>query len=162
MGEVTIRKCRPEDVEAIVEITLLAFDGVSIDQNIERKFGLLGGKDWKFRKGTAVRREVESNPDGVLVAEVDGKVVGYITTWANPETKIGHIPNFAVHPDFQGRGIGRRLLEAALRLLRERGMEMAKIETLEQNLVASKFYPKMGFVEVARQIHYVKPLREEG
>jgi len=149
-------------VEAIVEITLLAFDGVSIDQNIERKFGLVGGRDWKFRKGEAVRREVESNMEGVLVAEVEGKVVGYITTWANQETKIGHIPNLAVHPDFQGRGIGRRLLEEALRLLKERGMEMAKIETLEQNLVASRLYPKMGFVEVARQIHYVKPLREGG
>ena len=159
---VRIRPFRESDRERLREITAEAFDGVSIDQNIERKFGLVGGRDWKFRKGTAIRREVESNMDGVLVAEVNGRVVGYITTSVNPETKIGHIPNLAVHPDFQRRGIGRMLIEAALRLLRERGMEMAKIETLEQNIVASRFYPKMGFVEVARQIHYVKPLRGEG
>ena len=33
-----------------------------------------------------------------------------------------------------------------------------RIETLAHNAVGQHFYPSMGFEEVARQIHYVKPL----
>ena len=40
-------------------------------------------------------------------------------------------------------------------------MHMAKIETLEQTPVGTTFYPKMGFTEIARQIHYVQPLNPE-
>jgi len=141
-----------------VEITLVCFEGVSIDQNIERKFGVVGGKDWRFRKARHIIWDIEANPRGIFVVEEGDKSVGYITTRIDPETKIGWIPNIAVLPEYQGRGIGKALMERALNYLREQGMEMAKIETLEQNEIAKRFYPKIGFVEVARQIHYVMPL----
>jgi len=38
-------------------------------------------------------------------------------------------------------------------------MKMAKIEALDQNPVAPAFYPRAGFQEVARQIHYAMPLK---
>ncbi|RKY60341.1 MAG: hypothetical protein DRP95_04320 [Candidatus Latescibacterota bacterium] len=155
-----IRPYRPEDRDALVEITLVCFDGVSIDQNIERKFGKVGGRDWKFRKARHIAWDIEANPDGIFVAEEGGRPVGYITTRVDPETKIGWIPNIAVLPEYQGRGIGKALMRRALDYPREHGMEMAKIETLEQNEVGKNFYPRVGFVEVARQIHYVMPLEE--
>ncbi len=37
-------------------------------------------------------------------------------------------------------------------------MVAVKIETLEQNPVGMYIYSKMGFQEVARQIHYLKLL----
>ena len=37
-------------------------------------------------------------------------------------------------------------------------MALAKIETPEQNARGQALYPKLGFQEVARQIHYVMPL----
>jgi hypothetical protein len=40
-------------------------------------------------------------------------------------------------------------------------MTIAKIETLEQNLIGRHLYPSLGFVEVARQIHYAMPLPEK-
>ena len=96
--------------------------------------------------------------DDVLVCEVDGRVVGYISTRTDHASKIGWIPNVAVLPEFQGRGMGKKLMQTALEHLRSRGMECAKIETLVQNQVGSRFYPAMGFEEVARQIHYVRRL----
>ena len=39
-------------------------------------------------------------------------------------------------------------------------MTVAKIETLEQNVIGRHLYPAIGFVEVARQIHYAMPLTE--
>ena len=39
-------------------------------------------------------------------------------------------------------------------------MEVAKIETLDQNPVGQALYPSLGFTEVARQIHYAMRLDE--
>jgi ribosomal protein S18 acetylase RimI-like enzyme len=63
-----------------------------------------------------------------------------------------------VHPNFQQQGLGRQLIDTALAYLKEEGMLYVRIETLEQNQIGTTFYPKMGFVEIARQIHYIRPL----
>ena len=153
-----IRKYHPSDLEVLRQITAICFENVSIDRNIEVKFGVIGGVDWKQRKISHINADVEANPDGVFVAEIDGEIAGYITTRINRWTKIGGIPNLAVHPTFQRRGLGKQLIEAALAYFKGERMLYAKIETLEQNQIGATFYPQMGFVEIARQIHYVCPL----
>jgi ribosomal protein S18 acetylase RimI-like enzyme len=40
-------------------------------------------------------------------------------------------------------------------------MECIRIETLEQNPVGTSFYPKLGFTEVARQVHYAMPVSNQ-
>ena len=154
-----IRNYRPEDLEQLKEITAICFQGTSIDRNIEEKLGLLGNRDWRWRKLRHIDADVEGdNARGVFVCEADGQVVGYITARIDSESKIGWIPNMGILPEHQGSGLGKRLMQTALDYLRDQGMECAKIETLEQNPVTSQFYPSVGFQEVARQIHYIKSL----
>ena len=45
-----IRPYRPDDLEALKRITAICFEEVSIDRNIEERFGLIAGRDWRFRK----------------------------------------------------------------------------------------------------------------
>ena len=156
-----IRKYTSSDLETLRKITIICFERVSIDKNIEDGYGLIGTVDWKTRKAKHIDADVGINPDGIFVVEIDNQVVGYITTRINQTTKIGEIPNLAVHPKFQHQGLGRQLIQASLDYFRQEGMHMAKIETLEQNPVGTTFYPKMGFIEIARQIHYVQPLNPE-
>lgn len=154
-----IRPFCPEDLDRLKEITAICFDGVSIDRNIEEKFGPIGEQDWRFRKLRHIDADVAGDhARGVFVVEEDGQVLGYITTRLDRDSRIGWIPNLAVDPATQGRGLGRQLMEHALEYLRAEGMEAAKIETLEQNPVGSQFYPDMGFEEVGRQIHYLMRL----
>lgn len=153
-----IRPYRPSDLETLKTITSICFDGVCIDQNIEQLYGLIHGKDWRWRKERHIDDDVEINAAGVLVAESDGQIVGYVSTRVDTATRIGGIPNFAVLPAFQQQGIGRRLLEEAVACLAGQGMRYARIETLAQNEVGSHFYPNFGFQEVARQVHYVMPI----
>jgi len=97
---------------------------------------------------------VARDADGVFVAEIDGQVVGYITTFRDRDAGMGLIPNLAVDAAHRGRGIGRRLIEYALDDFRKEGLTHAKIETLAQNDIGQNLYPSLGFREVARQIHY--------
>lgn len=153
-----IRPYEPNDLPILRALTVDAFEGVSIDHNMERRFGLIAGRDWRFRKALHIDHDVAANPRGVFVAEDGGEVVGYITTRVDHETGIGLIPNLAVAASYRGQGLGRTLIEHALDYFRAAGLTHAKIETLDQNPVGRHLYPACGFREVARQIHFVREL----
>lgn len=57
-------------------------------------------------------------PDLSLVAEVDGKMVGFSINRSMylmvPLTEVCIIHAIFIHPDYQGRGIGRKLIQAVL------------------------------------------------
>ena len=153
-----IRLYRPDDLPALKQITVEAFDGVSIDHAMEQNFGLVRQHDWKWRKARHLEVDVERDPTGVFVCEAEGRIVGYITTWQDREAGLGHIPNLALVPACRGRGWGRLLIEHALAHFRRCGLSHAKIETLAHNDAGQHLYPSLGFREVARQIHYVAAL----
>ena len=154
-----IRAFREVDLPRLQEITADTFGPVSIDKNMETLLGSFGSGDWKSRKVAAIAEDCRIQPDGVFVAVgEDGVVIGYVTTRLNRTSGIGWIPNLAVDPAHQGKGLGRALLERAIEFLRESGMDVAKIETLEQNPIGQTLYPSLGFQEVARQIHFAMRL----
>ena len=153
-----IRNYRASDLEALKEITAICFEGVNIDQGIEELVGLVDGKDWRWRKKRHIDDDVAANAEGIFVAEVAGEVVGYVSTRIDPATKIGGIPNISVLPAYQKQGLGQKLLETALDYMAGQGMLYARIETLAQNEAGQHLYPKVGFQEVARQIHYIRRL----
>jgi ribosomal protein S18 acetylase RimI-like enzyme len=154
----SIRDYRPEDLETIKRLTIESFTGVTLEQNVETALGLLHGQDWRWRKARHIDEDVAANPAGVFVAEAPSGIVGYITTRLDPESGKGRIPNLAVTAEFRGHGLGRRLIEHALDYFRREGLAYAMIETMAQNEVGQHLYPACGFVEVARQIHFVRKL----
>ena len=150
-----IRNHRPDELPLLKEIMVEAFSGVSIDQGIQRLYGPINGHDWQWRKARHLDTDVERDPDGLFVLEVDGKVAGFISTFCDHEAGIGFIPNLALKPEFRGRGLGRKLIEFALDHFRDQGLSHAKIETLLQNDVGSHLYTAIGFQEVAQQVHFI-------
>ena len=90
------------------------FESVSIDRNIERKYGVINGVDWKVRKADHIRLDTEREAVGIFVLEFDGKVAGYITCWCNRPAAIGNISNLVLDEEYRGRGFGHRLIEHAL------------------------------------------------
>jgi ribosomal protein S18 acetylase RimI-like enzyme len=153
-----IRMFRDADLATLKEITVEAFDGASIDQMIEGRFGLLNGGNWRGRKARHIDADVERDREGIFVADTDGEVLGYVTTWTDADAGIGHIPNIAVRAGHRGHGIGRLLIDHALGHFRRVGMTHVRIETLENNEVGNHLYTAMGFEEVTRQIHFIMAL----
>ena len=153
-----IRPFHLDDLPTLQAITVDAFDGVSIDQGIERVFGSINGHDWKWRKARHIEEDARREPSGIFVGEADGQIIGYITTWQDREAGIGNIPNVAFLAEYRGQGLGRKLIEHALQHFRDCGLTHAKIETLAQNNIGNHLYRSLGFKEVARQIHFVADL----
>lgn len=155
----TIRPYRDTDRATLKALTGESFDGVSIDQNIERRFGTIAGHDWRWRKARHIDADAEAASAVIWVAEDDrGAIEGFITTRIDAEAGVGSIPNLVVRDGHRGQGIGRRLLSHALDHFRTVGLTLARIETLDQNPIGTHLFPACGFVEVARQIHYALPL----
>lgn len=158
MPEVILRAYQDSDRDTLTAIMVEAFEGVSIDQGIENEFGVLNGRDWKWRKARHFDEDIRRDRDGIIVAEQEGRVLGFISTWMEHDTGIGHIPNISLVPECRGQGIGRKLINAALDRFREHDLTHSKIETLAQNPIGNHLYPSCGFREVARQVHFVAEL----
>ena len=153
-----IRPSQPTDLETLKRLTVEGFSGVSIDHGMEQAFGLINGHDWRWRKARHIDVDLTRPEAAFFVAEDDGEVVGYVTTWLDREASIGHIPNLAVAASHRNQGLGRTLLEHAMNHFRAAGLTHAKIETLAQNAIGNHLYPSLGFIEVARQVHFVAKL----
>jgi ribosomal protein S18 acetylase RimI-like enzyme len=153
-----IRSYQLGDLEELRRITVEGFEGIAIDQNVEKALGLRAERDWRWRKARHVDEDVETNAAGVFVAEENGKILGYISTRLDRETGKGRIPNLAVDGEARGKGVGRRLIGHAVEYLREQGMTFVMIETMANNPVGRHLYPSCGFVEVGQQIQYAMKL----
>lgn len=158
MKKFSLRCYRPDDLETIKRLTVEAFDGVSLEHNVESALGILDGRDWRWRKARHIDEDVAANATGIFVAEVGSRVVGYVTTLIDRDCGRGRIPNLAVAAEFRGQGLGRQLIEHALDYFRREGLAYAMIETMAQNETGQHLYPACGFVEVARQIHFARKL----
>lgn len=70
----------------------------------------------------------------------DGKIIGFIGLLEH------FIGGLFIHPEAQGQGIGRKLVEHAFKL---RGQ--LELEVFAENQSAYRFYQKLGFVEISRR-----------
>ena len=84
------------------------------------------------------------HPDGFLVAEVDGKIVGYligVLRWGT----TGHILAIATDPSYQRQGIASALMDNIISRLRAKGAKLVRLEVRKSNAGAQQFYLKLGF-----------------
>jgi predicted N-acetyltransferase YhbS len=92
MKDINIRAYRPDDLAGIKQLTVEAFAGVTLEQNVETAMGVLHGRDWRWRKAHHIDEDVAANPTGVFVAEARGRIAGYISTRVDHESSKGWIP----------------------------------------------------------------------
>lgn len=100
--------------------------------------------------------------DVVLVAELDGRIIGFVhfsninMPVKTPASRSKQLRRLYVHRDFQNKGVGSRLMEAALEhpLLKDAGY--VYLEVWEYNLGAQRFYRRYGF-EVVDQRRFIFP-----
>ena len=102
-------------------------------------------------------------PSSVLVAEMDGKVVGKIElymAWKSTYGKFGVIRRFVIHQDYRSQGIGRVLMDAATQHARDAGCSFIELSVDVTNPIPHSFYHREGFREDRVEVMMRKPLDE--
>ena len=158
-----IRDLVAGDTERVVEIAVLAWEPVYAEfrRVLGEELFAAGNPNWQEEKARQVRGACEMGPGtGVVVAELDGQVVGFASYHWRDRSGIGEIGNNAVHPDCQGRGIAGRMYEAVFERMRERGMRFAKVGTgLDpSHAPARRAYQKAGFDRELPAVTYYRGL----
>ena len=120
----------------------------AIDRD-ERALRRLDRAEWSTLHSPAPARVGRFDIPGALVYEIDGELAGYVQTgplWEIPAVAhVRQIRGLLVDPRFRGRGIGRALLEAAIRQAELDGMRKLTLRVLSHNAPARALYAACGF-----------------
>lgn len=80
------------------------------------------------------------------VYQFEEQIAGYVVM--SIAAGEAHILTLAVHPEYQGKGLARKILEHVLMISRERGAESIFLEVRPSNQRAIRIYEKAGFNEI--------------
>lgn len=147
---IEIRRAELADAEAISDIHVAAWRGAytgiiphrALNTMLQRR-----GSAWWAR---AIQRSTQ-----ILVADIGGVVTGYATLGPNRARQLpqkGEVYELYIRPEYQGFGLGTRLLGAAKRSLVDQGMKGLVVWALEDNGLATSFYEGAGGRDVAEGV----------
>lgn len=86
----------------------------------------------------------ETFPDGFLVAEKDGDVVGFLTTIATSLFDV-KILSLAIDRRYQNKGFASMLMQSLFEVLRTKEVLRILLEVRLSNLLAQRLYLSLGF-----------------
>ena len=134
IGNCIIRRCDPTDIIPVMEINLKTLPEHYSDYFYESLLDEL--------------------PEAFLVAEISGKLIGYIMCkteygFSNFKklgfVKKGHVVSVAVIDEHRGKGIGSELVNESLKGVKMRQCGEMYLEVRCSNTDAVRLYEKLGF-----------------
>ena len=130
--EVVVRNYRTEDLEDI-EVILSEYPSPT-------------GRVWSKEMVEEMMSDaLKEQPDGVFVAVVNGKVVGFSIVMHREWLNIAYLDYIQVKTDQMNKGVGHRLIEKCVSWAREKRARIIYTETGKNNERAIKFYQRHGF-----------------
>ncbi|MEG5098757.1 ribosomal protein S18-alanine N-acetyltransferase [Microcoleus sp. AT13-A6] len=180
-----IKHLAAEHLNSAVELDRLCFGGLWAIEGYRRELDspnsdLLGLWTWEgagtgapplqIRAGTGapplqIRAGTGAPPlqiragTGAPPLQIPPTLIGIGCLWAILEE--AHIIMLAIHPQFQGQGLGQALLLALLKSACDRQLERATLEVRDSNLAAVSLYKKFGFKEAGRRKRYYEDTGED-
>ena len=142
MSDILIRELKKED---LWNGFLTSLDSLREASNITKD------------KAERIFEKIDSNQDHVIaVAEIDGRIVGATTLLIESKFihnggMVGHIEDVAVDKNFQGRGIGEKIVKYLLEYAKNRGCYKTILDCTDDVI---PFYEKMGFKHNANALRF--------
>jgi N-acetylglutamate synthase len=129
-GKIEIREFSINDYDPAIELWQRV-EGLEIAEGDDRK---------------SVAQFLERNPGLSHVATDGSAVIG--VALCGHDGRRGHIYHLAVDPAYQGRGLGKRLLDESLADLRRTGVKRVIIMVADNNRVGHEFWKRSGYEEI--------------
>ncbi|MGN1401364.1 MAG: GNAT family N-acetyltransferase [Bacillus sp. (in: firmicutes)] len=138
-----VRSALEKDAKQLSEVRL-QIDGET--ENLDREQGEAYIDESGFK--LLIKNDSESRNCLFLVADVDGKIVGFSRCVGNDLKRTSHRVEFGICilKDYWGYGIGQVLLKESLRWADSNGIKKVVLSVLESNKRAISMYKKYGFV----------------
>ncbi|RCX19171.1 ribosomal protein S18 acetylase RimI-like enzyme [Fontibacillus phaseoli] len=136
-----IRLSQMGDAGALMELDSLVWDEHSTPAQIE----------WKSREHYLQK----CPPGSQLIAGIGEEICGYLGFDSpTPLESNRHVYdiNIAIHPSYQRRGVGRKLMEAVKQHAAGQGIRKLSLRVLASNSEAFAFYQSCGFMEQGRLV----------
>ena len=136
MSEVRVRQALSEDCDAVAAMV----------QRLAALFGVRSGTTGAILRHEAfgLRPTIE-----ILVAEAEGKLVGYLVHQDTFSTYRGanglFVVDLFVEPDRRNDRLGQRLMAAAARAAQAKGARFIRLDLDASNEAGGRFYARMGF-----------------
>ena len=144
----TIRPAAPDDASALGRLGAML---MRTHYEFDRRRFLAPREGAEAGYAAFLRSLIDSDDDRVLVAEEEGVIVGYVyaalepLSWKELRGPAGFIHDIAVEERARRSHVARRLLNAALQWLRERGAPRVVLWTATQNAPAHALFRSLGF-----------------
>lgn len=135
MGSMAVRRARPEDSEAVGR--LLHDFNTEFDEPTPGPQALAERLRGLISSGETAVLLVGDGPDGLAVLRFRPSI------WST--ALECYLAELYVAPDRRGRGLGRALMEEAIRLAREEGADYMDLGTSEDDTAARGLYESLGF-----------------
>ncbi|MEX0298640.1 MAG: N-acetyltransferase family protein [Kordiimonas sp.] len=151
---ISIRHAESEDFEFICSLSPVLAGGA--------KFGWHSSEViQKFQDNYISEMLEETDQTHItLVAEKEGVALGFVHAREREDELSGEhcctIPLLAVAENAQGKGVGKKLMEAVETWSKEQGFRLLHLEVFATNNQAKGFYQELGFEE--ETLHMIKPL----
>lgn len=157
-NDVTIRAATSSDVQTLGRLGALL---VRLHHDLDPKRFIPATAQTPENYAWFLGTQIDKRDIILLVAERDGKVVGY--TYAGIEGvdymalrgPAGALYDIVVDPAQRGQGIGRQLLLATLNALKEKGAPRVVLSTAQGNEAAQHLFETAGFrrtmIEMTRE-----------
>lgn len=130
--EIVVRNYRTEDLESIKEIL--------------SEYPSPTGRVWSENMvEEMISDALDEQPDGVFIAMISGKVVGFAIVMYRDWFNIAYLDYIQVKTDQINQGIGRRLIEKCVNWAKEKSARIIYTETGRNNERAIIFYQRHGF-----------------
>lgn len=146
-----VRRARLEDIRSLERIARSNHRDTRFyfDANFPRDLSDLLYETW-------IRLSCEGYADEVLVAEIDGVPVGYVSCHLDAGSRTGSVGLLGVSNRARGLGIGRALLFGALEWFSAQGTQEIDVVTQGRNYAAQRLYQRCGFLTKSVQFWYHK------
>jgi GNAT superfamily N-acetyltransferase len=161
---VDIRPYDEADLDAIVELSLRAWEPVFASLRAvlgDAIFARLHQPTWRATQAEAVRSSLTNDDRDVFVAVAEGRPVGFAAVALDAfHQGMGVVEMIAVDPAYQKRGIARQLMDRSVEHMRDRGMDIAAVETGGDpgHAPARALYESLGYTALP-VVRYLQPLR---